>query len=85
MNRSATVAALFPTGVTTKTFRSPADSAGEVAVICVLELNVKLVAGVPAKYTEVAPLKLVPVMTTEVPPAVGPAFGLTEVTVAGPM
>ncbi len=33
-------------------------------------------AFVPPKVTEVAPVRLVPVMTTEVPPAMGPASGL---------
>ena len=37
-------------------------------MICVAELTVKLVAAVPPKDTAVAPVKLVPVMTTEVPP-----------------
>ena len=54
--------------------------AGEVAVIWVSETTVKVAAAVP-KSTAVAPVKSVPVMVTEVPPAVGPAFGLTEVTV----
>ena len=35
----------------------------------------------PPKLTAVAPLKLVPVMTTEVPPDAVPDVGLTEVTV----
>ncbi len=34
-----------------------------------------------AEVDRVAPVKPVPVMVTEVPPAVGPASGLTEVTV----
>ena len=33
------------------------------------------------KSTAVAPVKLVPLTVTEVPPAVGPLFGLTPVTV----
>ena len=33
------------------------------------------------KWTAVAPVKLVPVTVTEVPPAVGPLEGLTPVTV----
>ena len=33
------------------------------------------------KLTAVAPVKLVPVMVTEMPPASGPATGLTAVTV----
>ena len=44
----------------------------------------KLVAGLPGpKLTAVAPVKLVPVMVTVVPPVVGPVSGLTAVTVGG--
>ena len=42
---------------------------------------VKLVAATPPKVTLVAPVNVVPVMVTLVPPAMGPEFGLTEVTV----
>ena len=38
-------------------------------------------AGVVPKSTAVAPVKLVPVTVTEVPPAAGPLEGLTPVTV----
>ena len=41
----------------------------------------KLEAAVAPKSTAVAPVKLVPVMVTEVPPAVGPEVGATELTV----
>ena len=41
----------------------------------------KPVAAVAPKATALAPLRLVPVMTTAVPPPVGPALGLTAVTV----
>ena len=37
----------------------------------------------PPKLTAVAPLKLVPVMVTTVPPVVGPLLGLTPVTLGG--
>jgi hypothetical protein len=51
---------------------------GTVAAICVPELTVKL-AAVPLKVTDVAPVKLVPVIVTDVP---GGAFvGLNDVTV----
>ena len=55
--------------------------AGEVAVIWVAELTVKVVAAVAPKTTAVAPVKLVPVMVTDVPPARGPAVGAIDVTV----
>ena len=41
----------------------------------------KVVAAVAPNLTPVAPVKLVPVIVTEVPPAVGPELGLTAVTV----
>ena len=75
--------AVTPAGVVTVTFTRPPASGGATAVICVGELTVKLAAGIVPKSTIVAPLRLVPVMTTEVPPAVGPAPGLTFVTVEG--
>ena len=59
----------------------PADSAGEVAVIWVEELTVKPVAAVEPKSTAVAPVKLVPVIVTEVEPEVEPEVGVMEVMV----
>ena len=44
-------------------------------------LTVNVVAAVVPNFTAVAPVKLVPVMVTVVPPAVGPELGLTAVTV----
>ncbi len=73
--------ALVPPTVVMRTSIVPAAWAGAVAVICVALLTVKPVAAVAPKVTAVVPEKLVPVMTTEVPPAVGPAVGETEVTV----
>ena len=55
--------------------------AGETAVISVDETTVKLVAATVPKTTLVAPVKLVPVMVTVVPPAVGPEVGEMAVTV----
>jgi hypothetical protein len=40
-----------------------------------------LVAAEPPMVTEVAPVKLVPVIVTLVPPAVGPPVGLIALTV----
>lgn len=45
----------------------PLDPRSTLAVICVSELTVKLKAGVPPKLTAVAPVKLVPVITTALP------------------
>jgi hypothetical protein len=70
-----------PPAVVTDTVTTPTERAGEVAVICVAELTVNVVAAVAPKLTAVAPVKLVPVMVTDVPPAVVPNVGLTAVTV----
>ena len=59
--------------------------AGEVAEMLLELLTVKVVAAVPANFTAVAPVRLVPVMVTEVPPAAGPEDGLTDVTVGAAM
>ena len=58
----------------------PADSAGLVAVMEVDESAVIVPAVVP-KSTAVAPFRLVPVIVTEVPPAVVPEVGDTEAIV----
>jgi hypothetical protein len=42
---------------------------------------VKLVAALAPKVTAVAPVNLVPVIVTEVPPAVDPDVGAIEITV----
>ena len=56
------------------------DPAGLIAVIEVALLTVYEDAEVPPNLTEVAPLKPVPVIATEVPPAVGPEVGDLLVT-----
>ena len=55
-----------------------------VAVICVAELTVYEPDAFAPKFTDVALVKLVPVMTTGVPPMTGPVLGLTAVTVGAP-
>ena len=52
-----------------------------MAVIVVGLTTVKPVAAVVPKSTAVAPVRLVPVTVTVVPPACGPAVGLMAVTV----
>ncbi len=52
------------------TFTVP-EPAGAVAVIWVVLSTVKPVAGVAPKFTAVAPVRWVPVMTQDVPPASG--------------
>ena len=76
--------ALVPPAVVTVMSTFPAEPAGEVAVIWVAELTVKLAALEP-NLTAVAPVKLVPVMVTDVPPAVEPVAGDTPVTVGAAM
>jgi len=81
VNWSAAPVALVPPGVVTVTSTTPAAPAGEIAVTDVLLFTTTPVAAVPPKFTPVAPVRLFPVMVTEVPPAIGPELGLTEVTV----
>ena len=66
------LAALVPLGVVIKTLTSPAACAGVVAVKDVSDTTVILVAAVPPKLTAVAPVKLLPVNVTAVPPTVTP-------------
>ena len=54
--------------------------AGLSAVIVVLLTTVTFVAAVAPKSTTVGPVKPVPVIITNVPPASGPLVGLTPVT-----
>jgi len=69
-----------PPIVVTLTVTAPLPAA-VTAVICVAEFTTKLAAAVPPKLTDVAPVKLVPVMTTLVPPEAGPDVGARPVTV----
>jgi len=65
----------------TATVTAPAACAGVVAVIDVLLTTTTFVAAVPPNVT-VAPLaKFAPVIVTAVPPATGPLFGDTLLTV----
>ncbi len=70
-----------PPGPVTTISVTPAACGGETATMLVAELALKLVAGVPANVTAVAPVKFVPVIVTVVPPLVLPEVGLTAVTV----
>jgi hypothetical protein len=73
--------ALVPPEVVTVMSTGPAEPAGAVAVMELALLIVNDVAVAAPNLTAVAPVKFVPVMVTLVPPAVGPAVGLTLVTV----
>ena len=71
----------MPPAVVTVMSTVPAEPAGAVAVIWVALFTVYVVAAVLPNFTAVAPVKPVPVIITDVPPAVGPAFGEIPVTV----
>ena len=64
--------AVVPPSVVTRTSTTPAVPAGETAVICVALFTVKLVALEDPNVTEFTFVKLVPVITTDVPPVVRP-------------
>src|SRR6266852_5245565 len=78
VNWSLEEVADVPLTVVTRTSTVPTDSAGAVVVIDVAELTVKLLAGVEpnemlaTKDLLLASMKLVPLIVTEVPPAVVP-------------
>ena len=80
MNLSAEEVADVPPVVVTVTSTVPLP-AGSTAVICVPETTAKLLAAVEPNFTPLAAVKLVPVIVTVVPPAVGPEVGLIDVTV----
>jgi hypothetical protein len=65
----------------TVTSTTPALPAGEVAVIEVALFTVNDVAALQPNFTAVAPVRVVPIMLTTVPPPVRPVFGLTLDTV----
>ncbi len=78
---SASVALTVPLGVVTVTSTVPGVSAGDLAVIDVDELTLKLVASVEPNLTAVAPVRFLPVIFTFVSPAADPLFGISFVIV----
>ncbi len=66
-----------PPAVVTVTVLAPAVPAGVLAVISVALETTTLVAATLFTVTLVAPVKLVPEIAIDVPPLVGPEFGLT--------
>ena len=86
MNWSAGDVALMPLGVATvmSAVLGPRVVLVEVVVIWVAELIVYELDAVAPKFTDVALVKFVPVITTGVPPMTGPVLGLTAVTVGAP-
>ena len=81
VNWSLELVALVPWPVVTVTSTAPRIPAGAVALIDVALLTVNVVAAMRPNFTALAPVKLVPVIVTDVPPVVGPEVGLTPVTV----
>ncbi len=79
---SAELVALVPPGVVTVTSTVPTEAGGELAVIVVELVTVKVAAWLP-NSTALAPNRLLPVMLTVVPPMVKPPVGVTAVTVGG--
>ena len=75
------MAALVPPAVVTKTLAVPALPAGVVQVAVVLLVTLKAEQAEPPTVMPVAPVRLVPVMVIDVPPAVGPLVGVMAVTV----
>lgn len=72
----------MPPGVVTVILTIPAVVvAGEVTMIEVLLVVAVIIAGIEPKSTAVAPVNPVPVIVTDVPPAVVPFIGEIEVTV----
>ena len=82
VNTSAGDVADVPSGVVTVRSTVPVP-AGLSAVIDVSLTTVRFVAAFVPKSTAVAPVKLVPVIVTNVPPPIGPAVGLIAETVGG--
>ena len=62
----------------------PTDWAGETTVMDVELLTTTLVPGRAPKLTVAPVANWLPVIVTDVPPAIGPEFGLTTVTVGVP-
>ena len=76
------MALVVPLGAVTVISTVPAAPAGAVAVIWVALLTRKRSPTlVPNFYRAVAPVRLVPVMATAVPPAVVPPVGVIALTV----
>ncbi len=70
VKRSSLPKTFVPLGLVTVTSTMPADSAGAAAVICVALLTVNDVAGEAPNSTTVVPVRLVPLMVTDVAPEV---------------
>jgi hypothetical protein len=74
-------AGFTPPGVVTSTLAAPAVPAGVAAVIVLALETWNEATAAPPMLTLVAPVKPVPVIVTDCPPAVGPELGEIAVTV----
>jgi hypothetical protein len=72
VKRSAATTGDVPERVVTVMSTGPTGSAGALAVICVAESTVKLVAASAPNLTAMTLVKFVPVILTAVPPVAGP-------------
>ena len=72
-----------PHGPETVTVFAPVECGGVTALIFVALATVKDVAATPPIETEVTPVRPVPLIEMDWPPAVGPAPGTTDVSVGG--
>ena len=75
----------MPPGVVTVISVVPADPAGTPTIREVAELYTTDDASVVPNLTIEPTMKLVPVIPTRILPAVGPTFGVTELTVGIPI
>ena len=78
MNSLLAEFAEMPPSVVTVTLIFPLEAAGEIAVISVDDTTMNEVAAALPKFTEVAVVRLVPVIVTCVPPVVKPVVGEIE-------
>ena len=63
------------------TLTAPAAWAGVTAMINISLVTVNVVAAIPSKVNELAPVKPVPNICKSVPPAIGPMLGVRLVNV----
>src|SRR2546428_11654404 len=81
VNLSVPENALVPVGVAMVMSTVPAACGGLLAVICESELTVNTAGTAAPKLTLLAPVNPHPVITTTVPPAVGPEIGTTRLII----
>ena len=85
MNSSPAEIAEMPPAVVTLKLTLPAEAAGEIAVISVDDTSMNDVASAAPNLTEVAAVRLVPVIVTSVPPEIRPFVGEIEVMTGNEM